>query len=78
MMQETEKNELFSDISTENSATINGGHGCGCNGYKSARSVSYGYGPGGHYYNVYGYNYPVRYNYRPRGSYVRFYRRSCY
>ena len=52
MMQETQNNELFSDISTEDSATINGGHGCGCDGYGYGRSVSYGYRRGG-----YGYGY---------------------
>jgi len=62
-MQETQNNELFSDIPTEESATINGGHYYG--GYGRGRSVSYGYGRRGDY--GYGYR-SVRYGYR-RGGY---------
>ncbi len=74
-MQETQNNELFSDISTEDSATINGGHGCGCNG--NSRSVSYGRRD--YYYGRYGYGSYVRYNYRrPSYGYVRYRRGECY
>ncbi|MGK7920772.1 MAG: hypothetical protein AB4080_12280 [Trichodesmium sp.] len=66
-MQETQNNELFSDIATEESATINGGHGCGCDGYGYGRSVSY-YSPRAFYYGGHGYARPVRYSYR-RSSY---------
>lgn len=76
MIQETQNNELFSDISTDQSATINGGHGCGCGNYKSSSYVSYGYGPGGYYYNVNGYNRPILYPYRHRSNYVRYYGRT--
>ncbi|MDJ0555360.1 MAG: hypothetical protein QNJ68_13140 [Microcoleaceae cyanobacterium MO_207.B10] len=76
-MQETQKTELFSDISTEESATINGG--CGCDGYGRGRSVSY-YRPR-YYYDDYGYGRSVsyRYNYnsyRGRGYGGR--RSGCY
>jgi len=75
-MQETQNNELFSDISNEDSATINGG--CGCGGY--GRSVSYGYGGYrdgygygyGGYRGGYGYGRSVSYSYRRdryRGGY---------
>ncbi|MEM1170790.1 MAG: hypothetical protein AAGJ08_17350 [Cyanobacteria bacterium P01_H01_bin.35] len=78
MMQETQNNELFSDIFTEDSATINGG--CGCGGYGRGRSVSY-YSPRAYYYGGHGYARPVRYGYR-RGGYgysYRGYRRGgCY
>ncbi|MEB3343202.1 hypothetical protein [Okeania sp.] len=62
-MQETQNNELFSDISTEESAAINGGHGCGCDGY--SRSVSYGRRD--YYYGDYGYGRSVSYSYRRPG-----------
>ncbi|NEP73324.1 MAG: hypothetical protein F6K25_15380 [Okeania sp. SIO2G4] len=37
-MQETKNNQLFTEISSEESATINGGHG-----YYGRRHYSYGY-----------------------------------
>ncbi|MCL2929297.1 MAG: hypothetical protein O4861_23945 [Trichodesmium sp. St16_bin4-tuft] len=79
MMQNTQNKELFSDISTENSATINGGHGCVCHNYRSSRIVNYGYGRGDYYYVHY--NRPIRYGYRPSGyrySYVNYPDRGCY
>ncbi len=79
-MQETQNNELFSDISTEDSATINGGHGCGCGGYGYGRSVSY-YSPRAYYYRGHGYGRPVRYGYRRGGyryGYVSYRRGGCY
>lgn len=77
MMQETQKNELFSDISTEESATINGG--CGCDGYGRGRSVSYSYGRPRYYYDRYEYSRPVgyyRYSSYNSGGYRR--RGGCY
>ncbi|GFZ95601.1 hypothetical protein [Okeania sp. KiyG1] len=65
-MQDTQNNELFSDISTEESATINGG--CGCDGYRRGRSVYYGYGRPRYYHDGYGYSRSVSYGYR-RSSY---------
>jgi hypothetical protein len=40
-MQETQNTELFSDLSSEESATINGGHYSDCDGYGYGRSVRY-------------------------------------
>jgi len=77
MMQETQNNELFSDISTEDSATINGGHGR----YGYGRSISYGYGRRGYYYGDYGYGRSVRYGYRRGGygyGYGGYRRGGCY
>ncbi|NEQ73462.1 MAG: hypothetical protein F6K23_10525 [Okeania sp. SIO2C9] len=71
-MQDTQNNELFSDISTEESATINGG--CGCDGYRRGRSVYYDYGRPRYYYDGYGYSRSVSYGHR--GGYG--YRRSSY
>jgi len=51
MMQETQNNELFSDISTEESVPINGGHSCGCNGH--TRAVNYVYRHPRYYYGSY-------------------------
>ena len=77
-MEDTQNNELFSDISTEESATINGG--CGCDGYRRGRSVYYGYDPR-YYYDRYGYGHSGSYGYR-RSSYGYGYRgtrgRGCY
>jgi len=70
-MQETPKNELFSDIPTEESATINGGHGYGRGRYVSYRGYRGGYG-----YRSVSYGYRGRgYGYR-RSSYG--YRGGCY
>ena len=64
-MQEKENNQLFTDLSTEESATINGGHGY----YgRYRRSRYYGYG-----YRRY-YRRPVRYYSRRRPYYYG----SCY
>ncbi|MGK7920770.1 MAG: hypothetical protein AB4080_12270 [Trichodesmium sp.] len=63
-MQETENNQLFTDISTEESSTINGGHGYYGYGY---RRRYYGYG-----YRRY-YRRPVRYYSRRR-----YYNYGCY
>ena len=61
-MQETQNMELFSDLSSEESATINGGYYYDCYGYSrpvsyhyrsyhySTRSVGYAYGS---YYDCY-------------------------
>ncbi|NEQ74783.1 MAG: hypothetical protein F6K23_18075 [Okeania sp. SIO2C9] len=62
-MQETKNNQLFTEISSEESATINGGHG-----YYGRRYYSYGYR---RYYR----SRPVRY-YSRRRYYG--YRSNCY
>ncbi len=64
-MREKENNQLFTDISTEESATINGGHGYYSH-YGHGRYYGYGYR---RYYRR-----PVRYYSRRRPYYYG----SCY
>ncbi len=64
-MQETLNSELFSHLSSEESATINGGHYYDdCYGY--GQSVGYYRRPVSYYYRTYSYHYsrPVSYSYR--------------
>lgn len=64
-MQETQNSELFSNLSSEESATINGGHYYDdCYGY--GRPVRYYRRPVSYHYRSYSYNYsrPVSYGYR--------------
>ncbi|MDJ0555359.1 MAG: hypothetical protein QNJ68_13135 [Microcoleaceae cyanobacterium MO_207.B10] len=70
-MQETKNIELFSDISSEESATINGGYHYDCYGY--GRSVRYYRRPVSYHYRSYHYNSRPRYvNY----GYTRY--NDCY
>ncbi|MGK7920771.1 MAG: hypothetical protein AB4080_12275 [Trichodesmium sp.] len=62
-MQETQKTELFSDLSTEESATINGGYFYDCDDYGYGRSVSYYHRPVSYHYRSYSYSRPVSYGY---------------
>ncbi|GGA31892.1 hypothetical protein [Okeania sp. KiyG1] len=69
-MQETQNTELFSELSTEESATINGGHNFDdCYGY--GRSRRYYRRPVSYHYRSYHYSRPVRYSYGYR-SYGRY------
>lgn len=62
-MQETQNSELFSDLSSEESGTLNGGH-CDYNSYN--RSVTYYRRPVSYHYRSYNYHNirPVRYSYK--------------
>jgi hypothetical protein len=60
-MQENQNTELFSDLSSEESATINGGHYSDCYGY--GRSVRYSRRPVSYHYRSYHYNSRPRYSY---------------
>ncbi|NEP73325.1 MAG: hypothetical protein F6K25_15385 [Okeania sp. SIO2G4] len=61
-MQETQNTELFSELSTEESATINGGHHF--DGYDYGRFRRYSRRPVSYHYHSYRYSRPVRYSYR--------------
>jgi len=64
-MQETQNSKLFSDLSSEESATINGGYYYDdCYGY--GRRVRYYRRPVNYHYRSYSYHYsrPVSYSYR--------------
>ncbi|MEB3341040.1 hypothetical protein [Okeania sp.] len=64
-MEETQNSELFSNLSTEKSATINGGHYY--NNYGYGRSVYYYNRPIiNHHYRSYNhrYNRPISYSYQ--------------
>ncbi|MGB3508619.1 MAG: hypothetical protein WBA93_05145 [Microcoleaceae cyanobacterium] len=53
MVQKIQNTELFSDLSSEESATINGGHYYDCDGY--GRSVRYRRRPVNYHYRSYHY-----------------------
>ncbi len=65
-MQETQNSELFSNISSEESETINGGHYYDdCYGYGYGRPVRYYRPPISYHYRSYSYHSrPVTYSYR--------------
>ena len=64
-MQETQNSELFSDLSSEESGTINGGHYY-YDSYGYSRPVSYYRRPVSYHYRSYNYHNirPVRYSYQ--------------
>ncbi|MCL2924768.1 MAG: hypothetical protein MGF17_09115 [Trichodesmium sp. MAG_R04] len=64
-MQETQNSELFSDLSSEESCTLNGGHYYH-NSYSYSRSVPYYRRPVSYHYRSYKYHNirPVRYSYQ--------------
>lgn len=61
-MQATQNSELFSDLSAEESATINGGH-YRSYGYGHGRRVRYGRRVSYHYRSYHYNSRPVRYGY---------------
>ena len=63
-MQGTQKSVLFSNLSSEESGTINGGHYYN-NNYDYSRSVRYYHRPISYHYRSYSYYYsrPVSYSY---------------
>ena len=75
-MAQDKTQNLFTEITTEESSTVNGGHGYYGGGYYGGygyRKASYGYGR--RYYG-YGYGYGRRSSYRPSSYYGGYY--SCY
>ena len=69
MEQQTiEKPQLFTELSAEEAATVNGAHYYYYGHYPRVRRVRYHYGYRRHRYSYYGYRYP-RYSYASYSSY---------
>ncbi|MEL7035996.1 MAG: hypothetical protein AAFO04_10315 [Cyanobacteria bacterium J06592_8] len=64
-MAENKTKKLFTEISSEESSNINGGHGCGCYSYKKS---SYHYKKSYYHHHDYSY-YPAYHTGSPRYCY---------